>query len=109
MRYVLIPILTATCATAQDDNITFTCQGTDPEWELSVSGDAATFDYRRTSDMTLMLTTLPDGQDWPRAYTFIGRGDSAIAIIEGGENHPARILTQRGETPVLLTGICDLD
>jgi len=57
----------------------------------------------------LMLTTRPNGQDWPRALTFIGRGDSAIVIVEDGPDHAVRVLTQRGETPIMLIGTCDVD
>lgn len=111
MRYILPLLICAPMAHAQDIQSNFTCQGSNPEWELISDSDAATFDYLRTSDLTLALTTFPDGQDWPRAHTFIGRGDSAIVIVEPAvENrHPVRILTQRGETPLLLIGTCTLD
>ena len=86
------------------------CSGVEPEWSIHMDGTQANFTYRGTSDMTIMLDTPAEGTDWPRAYTLIGRGDSAILIMEPNacETGPysARVLTQRGETPVLLTGCC---
>lgn len=88
------------------------CSGTD--WQLEITGDAAEFTYRRTSDLNLMLDTPAQTGDWPRALTFIGRGDSAIVILEAADacrygdtgQISAQVLTQRGETPILLTGCC---
>lgn len=111
MRYILPLLICAPMAHAQDVQSNFTCQGSDIEWEFLAFDDIATFDYQRISELTLALTTVPEGQNWPRAYTFIGRGDSAIVIVEPlvENSHPVRILTQRGETPLLLVGTCTLD
>ncbi|AKS45961.1 hypothetical protein SAMN05444287_1066 [Octadecabacter temperatus] len=87
-----------------------TCGGVEPEWSMSLDGSQGEFEYHGASNMTIMLDTPAEGADWPRAFTLIGRGDSAILIVEPNacETGPytARVLTQRGETPVLLTGCC---
>lgn len=106
-----ICILSATLASAQSVSSSFSCRGSDPDWSLSIDAEAATFDFLRTSAMTVALETQPQNADWPRAVTLIGRGDSAIVILENQTcetgNITARVLTQRGETPVFLTGCCD--
>ena len=113
MRYLLPALFLCTPLMAQDVLTSMTCEGTDPDWAIAVDGDTAVFDFQRESELSLMLTTPAQGGDWPVALTFVGRGDSAILIVEnglcGGEDHGARVLTQRGETPLLLTGCCYSD
>lgn len=110
-----MPILLALLAAplqAQTAPRDLMCSGTD--WQLDISGEAAEFTYRRTSDLNLMLDTQAQDRDWPRALTFIGRGDSAIVILEAADTCrygdtgqiSAQVLTQRGEEPILLTGCC---
>ncbi|SMX31299.1 hypothetical protein [Octadecabacter ascidiaceicola] len=116
MRFLISVFLAGfvSLANAQEQPVIVTtpiaCSGNEPEWSLSMDNTQADFDYRGTSDMTVMLDTPAEGADWPRAFTLIGRGDSAILIVEPAacETGPysARVLTQRGETPVLLTGCC---
>ena len=87
-----------------------TCQGQSPDWSLDITQDTAQFDFQRKSDMTIPHTATAEGQDWPRALTLISRNDTAIVIIDqrqcDGDAFHAQVLTQRGETPVLLTGCC---
>lgn len=111
MRLTLLFTILASPVWAQDEGPAMRCQGSGPDWSLSATPQGATFTLITASDMSLQLTTLVQGVDWPRAYTFIGRGDSAIVIVEGAGDdglHPTRILTQLGETPLLMTGFCDL-
>ncbi|MEM9437639.1 MAG: hypothetical protein AAGA15_11405 [Pseudomonadota bacterium] len=51
-----------------------------------------------------------EGDAWPKALTLIGERDTGILLLhdrvcEGG-THEAQMLTQRGQTPILLTGCC---
>ncbi|MEM1233247.1 MAG: hypothetical protein AAGH70_03900 [Pseudomonadota bacterium] len=60
--------------------------------------------------MDVPHTARAGGADWPRALTLIGDRDTGILILhdracEGG-SHEAQMLTQRGQTPILLTGCC---
>lgn len=104
-----LPII-ALCAPAAAMDFDLTCEGIEPDWKLSTKDDTAQFRYLRDSDMTLMLTTFAQGRDWPIALTYVGRGDSAILMIEpdacDAGDLRATILTQRGDTPVLLLGCC---
>lgn len=86
------------------------CSGSDPAWSLDIGIDTATLDFQRQSDMTIPHQTTAEGRDWPKAMTLISRNDTAIVIIDqetcNGTTHSAQVLTQRGETPILLTGCC---
>ena len=98
-------------ALAQDLTYPLACSGQSPDWELGVNQDSAVFDFGRESQMTVALDTVAQDATWPRALTLVGRGDSAILLLENTRcetgNLTARILTQRGETPLLLTGCCE--
>ena len=88
----------------------FLCEGTDPDWTLTLHEDIATLNFQRRSEMTIPHQTAAEGRDWPRAMTLISRNDTAIVIIDqqscGSVAYSAQVLTQRGETPILLTGCC---
>lgn len=115
-RLCLIACLAACPAAAQTTDLPRSCTGQSPDWSLTLEGDQATFSFIFESDLNLMLETIAERSDWPRALTYIGRGDSAIVLLEAGNacrydtasdsTMSANILTQRGETPVLLTGCC---
>ena len=98
-------------ALAQDLTYPLACSGQSPDWELDVDQDSAVFAFGRESQMTVALDTVAQDATWPRALTLVGRGDSAILLLENIScetgNLTARILTQRGETPLLLTGCCE--
>ncbi len=86
------------------------CQGAAPDWMLTIAGGTAQFTFQRQSDMTIPHQTSAEGQDWPKALTLISRNDTAIVIIDNRAcneaPYTAEVLTQRGQTPILLTGCC---
>ncbi|WP_127112203.1 hypothetical protein [Shimia sediminis] len=92
----------------------FVCQGHDPDWYLTLAGPVAQFDYLRKNTFDIPQTNTAEGRDWPRAYTLIAEFDTAIVLFDEAvcdlEGRPwpitAHILTQRGQTPILLTGCC---
>ena len=92
---------------------TFTCSGSAPDWTLKLQNDSATFAYfDRESTLDIPQQSKPEGADWPKAMTLIGPRDSAIVLLHNracdGQSHEMQVLTQRGETPVLLTGCCQI-
>ncbi|MCW1951340.1 MAG: hypothetical protein KIH44_008230 [Octadecabacter sp.] len=104
---IFITFLAAPAVAQQVDDMT--CSGQDPDWALEIAANTATLDYVRPSDMTLQLVTTAEGKDWPQAFTFVGRGDTAIVLLENPSDDgqsAVRVLTQRGETPLLLIGSC---
>ena len=85
------------------------CFGLGAEFTLDISPDAASFAYLdRTSEMQIVQHSIAEAADWPIAATAVGPRDSAIIIIEKAfeGTYPVRVLTQRGETPILLAGLC---
>ena len=90
------------------------CEGIDPDWYLTLAGTTATLDYLRKNTFDIPQTNAAEGRDWPRAYTLIAEFDTAIVLVNeatcdlDGRPWPltANILTQRGQTPILLTGCC---
>ncbi|MBU2993330.1 hypothetical protein Q4555_00945 [Octadecabacter sp. 1_MG-2023] len=96
-------------AAAQDLPTPMICAGPDDEWSLKIDQDTAEFSYLFTSNMDIPLQTRPRDAQWPVALTLIGRGDSAIAIITPEQcdgSFGITVLTQRGETPLMLVGCC---
>lgn len=97
---------------AQSFPYPLSCTGQSPDWSLMVTERGAEFDLVRQSAMDVVLDTQAQGAEWPRALTLVGRGDSAIVLLEHTAcetgNLTTRILTQRGETPILLTGCCSV-
>ena len=109
IRYIIALSVVPYVTNAQTQ--TFSCQGSDPNWSLEISEEAATFAFLdRTSDLSIPQKSTAEGHDWPQAMTLIGPRDSAIVILHNrtcnGETHEAQVLTQRGEIPILLTGCC---
>ena len=102
--------LIALCTPVSALDFDLGCTGSDPDWTLSTQGDTARFEFGYDSELSLMLTTQAQGHDWPIAMTYIGRGDSVIAVIEPAACETgdirATLLTQRGETPLMLVGCC---
>lgn len=86
------------------------CAGDAPDWTLEVSGQTARFVFPSPTQMEVMLDTAAEGRDWPRAFTLIGDRDTAILLVEqescGTSPVRAHVMTQRGQTPILLTGCC---
>ncbi len=114
MRAIVFPVLlTALPAAAAAE--TWRCAGTDPGWRLRFDATQAEFSFPATTQMDVMQQNQAEGRDWPRALTLVGDRDTAIVIVEplacgsDGEQHPYRVLvlTQRGQTPILLAGCCE--
>ncbi len=86
------------------------CAGTDPAWTLQFSQESAILDYLRESEMTIPQASTAEGRAWPRAFTLVSRNNTAIAVIDLedclGQPYAADVLTQHGQTPILLTGCC---
>ena len=86
-----------------------TCAAQDAAWELTIEQEFATFAFLdRTTQMQIMQRSTAENATWPLAMTAVGPRDSAIMIVEQPDDgsYLVRILTQRGETPVLLAGTC---
>ncbi len=86
------------------------CHGDTPDWALTLAEETAQFTFQRESQMTIPHQTSAEGRDWPKAVTLISRNDTAIVIIDNLACNEApytvHVLTQRGQTPILLTGCC---
>lgn len=111
MRFLLILVaLIAAPAAARDDPVPLPleCSGFDPAWHMTLSADGSVFDDGMARDLDIAWQTRAAGAAWPRALTLIGRGVSAIVILESPKDttFPVRVLTQREETPMLLIGMC---
>ena len=91
------------------------CEGAAPDWTLTLAGPVAQLTIEQPIDMTVPQSSVAEGADWPRALTLVGDRDTAIVILDEEtcstaqvKDFPieAHILTQRGTTPILLTGCC---
>lgn len=82
------------------------CQGQDPDWSLSTNGDVADFSFERASELQVMQDDRALNADNTRAMTLVGPRDSAIVVLHEDQKL-ATVLTQRGQTPVILAGTCD--
>lgn len=83
-----------------------TCTGADPDWSLILSDTSATFAFDRTTEMQIMQDDTAQNDDSVRAMTLVGPRDSAI-VIHDKDTGAATILTQRGQSPIILSGACD--
>ena len=87
------------------------CSGTGPDWTLTLDTPVATFSDR-TGDALLdvIRSHAAEGRDWPVALTLIGPSHGGVLIIdplpEPAGTYSALILTQHGDTPILLAGTC---
>lgn len=102
-------------ASAATDLPPLACEGAAPDWTLTIAGPVARLTIERPLDMTVPQSSVAEGADWPRALTLVGDRDTAIVILDEeacstahAKDFPieAHILTQRGTTPILLTGCC---
>ena len=89
----------------------YDCVGSDPDWQLSMTPNAATFSFAdRQSTMDIPQKSIAEGAEWPQAMTIVGPRDSAIVLLDqkhcGTGDIAAHVMTQRGQTPILLTGCC---
>ncbi len=105
-RFLLVLALLPAPALAER----FICDGAEPRWTLEFDEASARFGFPADTDMEVMNDIAAEGADWPRAFTLIGDRDTAIVLLEqeacGDVALRAHILTQRGQTPILLTGCC---
>ena len=89
------------------------CSGSNPEWQLTIAGDEAEFAFAdRASKLDIPQRSTAEGANWPVAMTIVGPRDSAIVLLdqkacEAGDI-AAHVMTQRGQTPILLTGCCEV-
>jgi hypothetical protein len=91
---------------------TYACAGTAPDWTLTLGDETAQFTFGRTLDYDIPQRSSAEGRDWPMAATLIAEFDTAIVVLNPGscETGPIRahILTQRGQSPIVLTGCCEV-
>ena len=107
---VFIVLLAVPCV-AMAEELSLVCSGSDPDWTLRYDGTAAEFSFTdRTSRLDVPQKSTAEGAEWPKAATLIGPRDSAIIVIHRraceAMDYEMQVLTQRGETPLLLTGCC---
>ncbi len=90
------------------------CEGTTPDWRLAILGAEARLYYPSETQMEIPHSTRAEGREWPQALSLIGARDTAIVILNQRDctiaadtfAFEAQILTQRGQTPILLSGCC---
>lgn len=97
-----------------------TCEGRGPEWKLDIlSDDLARFQFAgRDTQFDIPQKSRAEGEggprNWPQAFTLVARNDTAILVLNEesctleNDRFPLslHVLTQRGTTPILLTGCC---
>jgi hypothetical protein len=107
-RTFIAALLCATPLAAEN----YICSGTGPDWELTITGTDAIFDYERKNSFYIPHTNMAEGRDWPRAKPLIGDFDTAVVVLDNDSCATGPIsvdiLTQRGQTPLLLTGCCEI-
>lgn len=113
MRGLVGSILLALCAgPALADRLD--CSGVNPGWTARIDGADATFELTRLVPMSIPAVNKAVNREWPRAYTLLGRDDTAIVIVSDRAcrigttdyAHSADVLTQRLDVPIVLTGCC---
>lgn len=120
MRRVLaIGLLCAATASDAAEPPPLLCGGAEPFWNLTIEDDRAAFSTPERPDAVtfdIRLRTRAEGRDWPRAFTLIGRGDTAVIVLDQRScsdtvtdrayPYAGTLLTQRGTEPILLSGCC---
>ncbi|MBV2361092.1 hypothetical protein KUH32_15105 [Thalassococcus sp. CAU 1522] len=100
----------ATGAAGGDPTPDLSCRGDDPAWQLVLDGTTAVLDFGIRTEMDIPHEAAAENRDWPRALTLVGMRDSGIVILTprtcGDAPFEALLLTQRGTTPILLSGCC---
>ncbi|MFY0691104.1 MAG: hypothetical protein JXR14_04185 [Paracoccaceae bacterium] len=95
--------------------LSLACDGADPDWSLTLHGAQAELNYGGASVLDIPQQSSAEGRDWPKVLTLVGQQDTAIVVL-----HPRRcdnalvtaypieatVLTQRGQSPVVLSGCC---
>ena len=107
----LLAICAIPFAASAQDTPALQCHGQTPNWRLDIRDDAAIFVFPGKTEMTVKAETRVEGAAWPRALTLIGDRDTGILVLHhrlcGDAPFEAQMLTQRGQTPILLTGCCE--
>lgn len=110
-----VSALLLSCIANEVSAESFSCTGNTSGWELQINGDAASFSISPEEEFVIPQISTTDDGAWPRAYTLIGGRDTAILVLhermcsnDRVTNGPyeATVLTQQGETPVILSGCC---
>ena len=90
-----------------------TCSGQNPAWHLATSETVATFVFDRMTDMEIMQDDVALNAPHTRAMTLVGPRDSGILITTSAACNDMKLqatyLTQRGQTPLVLSGCCTTD
>lgn len=90
----------------------YICQGHAPDWSLTINGNEGIFDFERKNIFQIPDTAVAEGRDWPQAKPLIGDFDTAVVVLDQATcetgAYTVDILTQRGQSPILLTGCCEL-
>ena len=93
----------------------YSCAGSNPDWSLEITDTSASFSFVQAETLDIPHVSIAKDRDWPKALTLLGGRDTAIVILNTHQcsteqitNYPieATILTQKAETPVILTGCC---
>lgn len=90
------------------------CFGENPDWSLGLGEAFADFAFKKQVRLDVPQKARAEGRDWPRAFTLVGRTDTAIVILDrdvcraNGRDYPisADVLTQDGSAAIVLTGCC---
>ena len=109
MRHILVSFLfAATSAGAEIPRVA--CYGTAPDWRLTITNTAASFQFEnRSIQFEVPQHSRAEGRDWPLAITMVARNDTAIVVLEpSATGYVVDILTQRNTVPILLTGSCEV-
>ncbi len=100
-------------ASAQAQDLQLFCTGDVLGWSLALDGAVAEMTIGTATQMEVVHETRAEGADWPRALTLIGERDTAIVILDPRQCAAdpdaalsAQVLTQRGQSPIFLTGCC---
>ncbi|MEM6634862.1 MAG: hypothetical protein AAF667_03120 [Pseudomonadota bacterium] len=99
-------------APAPATQLTLTCEGEAPAWRLDLNDVHARLTVEAPLDMSVELSTDAMGRQWPKALTLVSTRDTAIVLLDKqqcgaeGADMSAMVLTQRGQTPILLAGCC---
>ena len=109
MRYLILIYAAVVAVPAEAQS--YQCAGESPRWQLEFDQVQARFVFPAPTEMDVRLVTQAEGREWPQAYTLVGERDTAIVLLvrdqcpETGE-YGAYVLTQRAQSPILLTGCC---
>ena len=109
-RYISVLCVIPQVVFGQD----LSCAGILPDWTLATTQDRAVFELDRVSNLQIMQDSTALNDTSTRAMTLIAPRDTAILVITQGPcqlqdqamTARATLLTQRGESPIVLSGCC---